>query len=330
MMKRWFVWALFACAVFPLAAQADQPVSVYVPEVAGYGISPSDNFFFFFKLRNEVKAHNYSAVYSPRFADFQLISNLFPYVGDNGEETGACVLNVMLKNAAGTIIAEQELIFTDQDDINDQFTLLMLNIFSQKLTRKKGPPENWLDKWLYFGVGVYWTPRFYYGTKLSGYFANFGGEVSAEIHFHPLWSFETGLAFTSDWLVYSDRPDNSYQDMLMEIPILIKYVLKARDVSLAEPYAGLQINASLFRETKPFPLSISAGCLFGIQSEKGLFYFDPRLSIDPERSDFATRPSFPYHRTALHIGVGYKAGVFSREQPLKEHFWQLFTGTNKL
>jgi hypothetical protein len=72
-------------------------------------------------------------------------------------------------------------------------------------------------------------------------------------------------------------------------------------------------------------VSISAGCLIGLKSEKGFFYLDPRVSADLGRSDFFIK-SFPYHRTIFHIGVGYKAGVFSRQQPLKEHFRDFFAG----
>jgi hypothetical protein len=272
-------------------------------------------------------------VYSPSLADFQLVGTLSAYGRNNGEKTEAGVLNVVLKDAAGMVVAEQELIYTDQDDMSDQFTLLMFNIFSQSLINStaKGPRENWLDKWLYFGLGVFWTPRFYYGTELSSHYANFGAEVSADIYFHPLLSFAAALEFTSDVIVQSDPEgrDYPYQDMLLEIPLLIKYVLKARDLNLVEPYGGFQFNFPLFRKTtKPFLVSASAGCLFGIKSERGIFYLDPRLSVDLEKSDFAVF-SFPYHRTALHIGVGYKTGVLSRQQPLTAHIGQLFSKKSK-
>jgi hypothetical protein len=330
-MRNSLAFTLLFIVVFPLAAQANQPVIIYVPEIAGYGFSPSDNFFITGKLRDEVRARNYIAVYSPSLADFQLIGALSSYVSDNKEQTESCVLNIVLKTAAGVIVAEQALIFADLDDMNDQFTLLMFNIFSQSLIKEadRAKLKSWLDKWLYFGAGVFWTPRFYYGTELSSHYANFGAEVSAEIFFHPLLSFETALELTSDVVVQADPEgrDYPYQDLMLEIPLLIKYVLKAHDINLAELYGGFQINTSLFRETiKPSWVSVSTGCLFGIKSEKGFYYIDPRLSVDLRKSDFAVF-SFPYHRTALHIGVGYKTGVFSRQQLLKEHFRQLFTGT---
>ena len=326
-MKKWVLGAVLLASVFPLAAQTGQPVSIYVPEVAGYGISPSDNYFFTAMLRNEVKARNYAAVNSPGSAGFHLIGTLSPSVDDSGKKTGSCVFYVTLKNAAtGSILVEQGLIYTNVDDITDQFTLLMFNIFSQNLSRAPAPPrDKWFNKWLYFGVSLFWAPRFYYGENFSAHMANFGGEVSAEIHFHPALSFETGLGFAPDWIVVTDIPGDHYQDLLLEIPLLLKYILKVSDTDLAELYGGFQINASLFGETKPSPMSFSAGCLFGARSEKGLYYIDPRLTIDLAKSGFPVI-SNSYYRTTFHIGIGYKTGVLSRRQPLGEHFRQFSDG----
>ena len=329
---------IFFYLVFPLAAQSQDKVSIYVPEVTGYGNSPSDNIFITRMLENEVITRNYLAAYELESADY-ILEGTLSALSDNDDDQyeKLSVFHLMLKDAkTGEILVEEDLIYATLDEINEPFTLLMLEIFSQNLGKDLLDTGGWSDKWLYFGANAFWTPRMYNGTRMSFHPVNFGGGISAEIFFHRLFAFETGLEFATDWVVVSELPGDYYQDLLLEIPLLIKYLIRPGGRYFYDPYAGFQINASLFKTTIPAALSFSAGCQFALKAGQGLFYADPRFTVDLWRSGltaFRDPYSNPYNRFIFHIGIGYKVGIFSRQQPLgdyfqpvKNFFGNLFTG----
>ena len=330
--KKYIVLLLLFSAVFSLSAQETQNVVIYVPEITGYGRSPSDNYFIAKMLNDEVEARGYIPVSSSSGADYHLIGTLSSH-GDDEKEPGSGygVFHLLLKSAkTGKILAEQEIVYTSIDEMDDAFTMLMFNMFSENLGKEMVDISSWRNDWFYAGVSFFWTPRMYYGRELSSSLINFGGGASLEFYFHKLLSFETGMEFATDWVVVSTIPGDYYQDLLLEIPLLIKFAVKPADKYLLWPYTGVHINVPLFRETIPPPFSLTAGCQLGLKAGMGLLYADPRFTIDLGKSgirSFYDPYTCPYQRIILHFGFGYKYGIFSKEQTLREHFDRLFPGT---
>ena len=325
---------LLLSALVPLYAQEtqNQNVVIYVPEVTGYGRSPSDNFFLTRMLTSEVKERGYIPADAPAGSDYHLIGTLTSHGDDDAQPgSGYGVFHLVLKNArTGKLLGEYELAYVSIDEMQDAFTRLMFNMFSENIGKEMVDISGWRNDWFYAGVSFFWTPRIYSGEQVSSHLANFGGGASLEFFFHKFLSFETGMEFAPDWVVVSTLPGDYYKDMLLEIPLIIKFAVKPADKYLLWPYTGAHFNISLFRETIPTPVSLMIGCQLGMKAGMGLVYADPRFSIDLGKSGIRTLfdpYSCPYQRFILHIGFGYKYGIFSKQQTLREHFNDLFPGT---
>jgi len=324
-MKAVIILTLILAAVFPLSAQSSRNIVIYVPEVKGYGNSPSDNIFITRMLTEEVEARNYIPVKTPLGAEFHLIGELSTFVDDeDGIPVLRSILHLLLMNVkTDEILVDQELIYTTLDDMHDPFTLLMFNMFSQNLGKEMIDEDSWREKWFFFGGNISWTPRIYYGTRFSGNLVNFGIGINAEYYFHRLFTVETGLKFAPDWVVVSDLPGDFYRDLQLEIPVIFKYIIRPRNNNMLEPCLGLNFNISLFGITIPPPVSLVFGGQYGMKAGQGIFFADVYVSVDLGKSGFSSLPDpyiSSYHRTAIYFNAGYKVGVLTKKRPLKYHF----------
>jgi hypothetical protein len=178
-----------------------------------------------------------------------------------------------------------------------------------------GRKDEWRNKWLYLGASAVWTPRIYVGKDNSStYLGSFGAGLSAELHFLNFMSFETGVKLASDWVATSQNAAGYYQDLLLEIPLLIKFVLKPGTYFMIEPYVGAQLNIPFFNITRPPLISLLAGLQYGVEAGPGALFIDGRFAMDFGYSTVGDpgRNAF-YHRYIIHLGLGYKFGLFQKK-----------------
>jgi hypothetical protein len=329
MRKNIWVLALLLYGLFSLAAQSRTGASIYVTPVSGIGSAPEDNSLFYRQLVFELTDQNYNLARIQDGADFSLIGVVAPRSGEQ------YVFYLALRDhKAGEIMVEGELLYETPEDINHLFPVMVTNLLytipERTLTEITVPertvpePEkeetvkngDWRDKWLYVGAAAFLAPRVYIGSNSSDGSTYFGyprGALSFEWHFLDFMSFEAGAELAADSVATNRKPDG-YQNTMIEIPLLVKYVIKPGVLFMLEPYVGVQINKPIYDTTRPPPFSGLAGFQYGVKAGPGAFFMDARLIMDIGKSAVQEAPGrdTPYQRYIIHLGMGYKYGVFSR------------------
>lgn len=322
------VLALFCRALlFRADALFAQTVSIFIPEVSGTGAEPDESAFFTQMLMIEVAARNYPPAESRETSLYSMHGSLSPVVteDDSGESGSRYALHLSLvDNATDEVLVEQDLVYTYLDEANEILPLLVFTMLAN-IPPQPAPPapelaafsEAWRQKWWYFDAFACWSPRVYTGAYQSANIVNFGFGFATEIHFLNFMSFETGVELAQDWVVISVDEDVDYRGHVLEIPALLKVVLKPGMHYMIEPYAGAQINLPLNDVTAPPLLALAAGLQYGVKAGPGAFFVDARFSLDLGDSSLEREPAnkrYTYHRYAIKLAAGYKIGVFSRNK----------------
>jgi len=182
----------------------------------------------------------------------------------------------------------------------------------QPLVKPVTPENDWRDRRLFIGASALWATRIYTGDQQSINLANFGIGVYSEFRFLESVAAEAGFGLAPDWVVIKDQHDNAtnYRDMMLEVPVLLKLVLKPGDIFLLEPYSGVSFNFPLLDVTSPPQISWIIGYQHGIQTGPGVLTFDFRFSMDIGDSSLKELPDIQYQRNSVYIGIGYKYGFF--------------------
>jgi hypothetical protein len=313
-MKKCTVLVLFLCLCFPLAAQSRPYPLIFVAPVTGTGSKPDENFSFYKLLVYELSEQNYSIAKTQAAADYSLIATIAPQINEHGTPVlNQYVFRLEVKdNKAGEVTVDGELLYEVPDDVNNLFPVLIDTLLST-IPEEMGKKDDWCNKWLYFGGSVFWTPRAYIGDEQSTLFVNFGGGISAEYQFLDFMSAEMGFQFASDWV--AAFVNNHYRNILLEIPLLVKYVAKPSAHFMLEPYAGIHVNVPFYRTTKPPALSCLLGFQYGVKTGPGVFFVDPRLAIDIGKSTVEALPGSRvphFQRYIIHFSIGYKYGIFQK------------------
>jgi len=100
---------------------------------------------------------------------------------------------------------------------------------------------------------------------------------------------------------------NGIRDLQLEIPISFRYVLRPSTHFMLQPYAGLIFNFALYGTIKPPPVSWMIGFQYGVKAGPGIFFIDPRFSMDITQArlnELYGRVEF--NRIKMYIGAGYK------------------------
>jgi hypothetical protein len=103
--------------------------------------------------------------------------------------------------------------------------------------------------------------------------------------------------------------------MTLEIPLLLRVVIKPGTNFMLEPYSGICLNFSLLGQTKPSQVSWVLGYQNGIKAGPGALFFDFRFSMDLFKSSVQERQGIiapEYKRYNLAVGAGYKFGVIQK------------------
>jgi len=319
MRKNILVLALFLCGGFYLAAQSRPNAFIYVSPVTGKGSKPQDNSFFYNQLVYELTDQKISMVKTHRDADYSLIGTVAPYLGGAGQ----FVFHLILQdNATNEITVEGELLYEVPDDTNELFSVLVTSL----LYTIPGEPVRaygWRDNWLYLGLAATWSPRVYLGTSTNltttPYIPLYPlPGLSAEFHFLNFMSFEAGVEMAGDTV---KRKDNkSYNNLLLEVPLSVKFVFKPGSNLMLEPYLGANLTFPFFkgdwRTSYPLPLSGLLGFQTGVKAGPGAVFFDIRFAMDISSTSSVGLPISNkdyFQRVIIHLGVGYKYGLFQRK-----------------
>jgi len=322
-------------AGFSLYAQTYRDATIYIPPVTGTGSRPGDNEYITNQLIEHLENLNYLPVRSQRNAAFTLHATIARQNSEGQSGGGGAiplhmsrtyVLNIDLTdNKTGANVIKQNLFYSEPEEIPN---LLMLNFnlvpFASEYTETKKAPadkpedlEEWRSKQWYLSTGFFWTPRVYEGKYESTYYVNFGYGIWTEYHFlkfattkktkfFEYLSLGTGLELVPDWVAV--RVKESYHDLLLEIPLLINVVLKPSGYFMLVPYAGINFNIPLYRETIPSLAAWRLGFQYGIKVGPGIMVVDPWFSMDFGKSSISSNSRVTYQRYMMHIGVKYKYG----------------------
>jgi len=312
-MKKYLVMLILLCLSFPLCAQV-RYAAVYVPPVTGSGGKPENNDLFYKQLAAEVSYQHFKLAKTQKDAEYTLTVTLSAHPDTAASTVTQYNLHIELKdNKTGKKWAEGDLEYENPEDIKDLFPSLIYTIL-YTIPEDAGK-FNWRNKWLYAGAGAIWSPRVYASESVSTHLASFGGGVFAEFHFLNFLSVNAGVEFASDMIKIVAKAEETYPNYLLEIPVLIKYVLKLSDYFVLEPYAGAQMNIPLTKTTKPPVFSLLAGFQYGVKAGPGILYIDPRFSMDLGETVMETVPNFKdlsFQRYIIHLGIGYKFGFFTK------------------
>jgi len=310
-----FILLLFR-AVFAVSAQTRQGVSVFVPQITGVGSNSSDNAHFFKQLIFELTVQNLGITQTLKDADYSLIGTLVPNKGNKDWLSGQDQYTFRLElqdNKTGKIIADGELIYETPEDLNNLFPSMVNTLIST--IPEKGIENEWRNKLLYLGGAFFWTPRIYDGDNQSTYLLNFGGGVYAEYHFLDIMSAEAGFELAADWVAVSANTVSNNRNLLLEIPVLIKFIIKPESYFMLEPYIGVHVNIPFYKTTKPPLFSALAGFQYGVKAGPGVVFIDPRFSIDLGKSSVESLPGIKapsFQRCIIHFGIGYKYGILQK------------------
>ena len=346
MRKYILVLALLLFGGFSLPAQFGPDASIFVTAVKGKGDKSEDNAFFYKQLTFEIASQSFNLAKTQRSSDFSLVGTIGPYRGFMNAlpYEGQFAFHLELRNnKTGEMLAEGEFLYTDRDDARQQLPLLLSNLLytipadgfypdsapdgtpdsnPDANPDETGKNDDWRNKLLYLGLAGTWTPRFYIGNidKNAGddsmwYPGDPHFAFSAEFHFLDNFSMETGLEMSADYLVSGNE---KYRNTIIELPVLLKYVLKPNSSFMFEPYVGARFNIPLFDKTytfQPSRLSFLAGFQYAVKAGPGAVFIDARFAIDATKSNVKapTTPWPEFQRYIVHLGLGCKFGIFRRD-----------------
>jgi len=336
MRKNILVLALIFCGGFYLAAQSGPEASIFIPAITGKGRIPEDNAFFYKQLVFEIASENFNLAKTQRSSDYSLVGTIGPYRGYINEPPyeGQFAFHLELRNnKTGEMNVEGEFLYTDRENAKEQLPLLVSTLlytipvdgFYADTNQSRTTTDedvDWRDKFLYLGLAGTWTPRFYIGDvgKNAGddsawYPGNPHFALSAEFHCLEKLSLETAFEMSADYLI-SGKVE--YRNTIIELPFLIKYVIKSNSSFMFEPYVGAHFNFPIYNDSKttqPSKLSFLLGFQYAIKAGPGAVFVDARFAADVTNSIAKPPEGIPgvpkYHRYIIHLGLGYKYG-FSR------------------
>jgi len=307
-----YAQTLNAPVVFPQARKSS--ASVYVLPVIGTGSKPEDNMLFYNKIVSELKEQNFIQAKSLPESEFYYIGALSssPDVSESGGKQYVFRLT-LLDSLTNTVQSEGDVVYEDTENISNSFSTL---VYTLLLTiPESAGKNNWRNKWVFASASVFWTPRAYAADSASMHIVNFGGGIYGEMQFMDFLAAGLGFEFTTDMLKVSANDEEIPVNFLLEIPVVIKHVIKPGEYFMLEPYAGIQLNIPFTTDTKPPIISGLLGFEYGVKLGPGVFYVDPRFSIDLGKSVMdpeSTNRGIEFQRYIIHIGAGYKLGFFTR------------------
>jgi hypothetical protein len=317
-MKRLIAFLLISLGFFPLFAQTRNDIVIYVPRVTGWGGTADDPAFFSNMFIMEVSARSYAIGHSRGDSDYTLSGNVSTYQAGYQDEdelqAPLYALHVSLtNNLTSQVVVEQDLVYEIAAETNEVLPVLIFNMLASIPIVKVGYNDSWRNKWWYFSIEGFWSPRLYSSKGTSINALNFGGGAATEVQFFNFMSFKGGVDIVPDTISVSS--DEVPTGIMLEAPFMLKLVLKPGLYYMLEPYGGIQINAPLTGEIAPSLLSWLAGFQYGVKAGEGVFFVDGRVVYDLEATRLPSGSVEPEtNRIMLKIGIGLKYGIFTRKK----------------
>jgi len=344
-MKKCGLFLLLLIVVFPLCAQTDQNILVYVPPVSGTGSTTQDNGIFQNLITRElISWGGITLVETPEEADYSIIGtlrspsralyslqlilvarnsvNLFDQTMRYGtmEEANAYIPSIMFD-----IIFHAFANKADEDESFTQVEILPVIPAKPKVEHETEPgsDEIWKNRPWYFSAGIFWAPRLYSSDSMVSFnFANISLGLYAEycftnisnqkLDFLKFFSIGTGMEFVPDWIIATKKNGDEYRNVILQIPLLFNYVLKPGDIYMHKPYLGLLFNIPLLPYTTVPLISLKTGFQYGVKIGPGIGFADFSFSFDIGKSGLEKHnqnEKREYNRYMLYLGLGYKYGV---------------------
>jgi len=309
MMIKHIICILLLCVSFSLYAQSNS-AAVFVPPVTGTGAKPEDNEHFHKQLISEVAYQKFTLTKTQKDAEFSLVGKL----SEHPDNPRQFILHLaIIDNKTNTSRSDGELVYEAPEDINDLFPSL---VYTLLYTIPQGSgKDNWRNKSLFAGARAIWSPRIYASESVSTHLTSFGGGAFAEYHFLDFLSVGAGFEIASDMIKVLAKEKDSYSNILLEIPVYVKFVFKPGDYFLLEPYGGVQLNIPFDKATIPPIISWLVGFQYGVKAGPGVLFIDPRFSMDIGESGMGADPSvknLTFQRYIIHLGIGYKLGFLTK------------------
>ena len=347
-MKKCGVFILLFIIVFPLCAQTNKNILMYVPAVSGTGSASQDNDIFLNLITRELIAWgSITLVETSQEADYSLTGTL------HSPSPAVHLLQLILADRNSVALFDQTIRYLTMEEANGYIPYIMFDIIFQAFANKADedesltsleilpviPPrpepeqepaefidnEIWKNRPWYFSAGIFWAPRFYSSDSMvSLNFANIGLGLYAEycftdisnekLDFLKLFSIRTGLEFAPDWIIATTRIGDEYRNMIMQIPLLFNYVFKPDTFSMQKPYLGFTFNIPLFPHTTVPLLSLKAGYQYNRKIGPGIGFADASFSFDFGKSGLNKHnpnDRRQFSRFMLYFGIGYKFGIGS-------------------
>jgi len=333
-LKKYAVLLLFfLVAVFHASAQdlgRDNPddfreTKIYVPPIDGIGVI-EDMAYFFKQITGEITRQYRQLGRTRRTSDYVITGRLMPIaeleeeieIPPGGEEDENVLFIELFNNETDEIIGMQYITYTIPDETTEEsISVIIYNMLSGIPDLLEGIAfyDTWRNKRLYINASFLWTPRIYIGNYQALNITGVGGEVTVDYHILSFLAVSVGAEISQDWIrLYTvGSLGDDAKDMILSLPVAAKYVFRPGDNFMLEPYLGAQYNLSLLRTTSVYPISWLAGAQIGIRVGFGIITFDPRFSMDFNKS-WTTLEDKPheYWRYSMHLGVGFKMGFFDR------------------
>jgi len=218
----------------------------------------------------------------------------------------------MLDAATGEVIGRQTLLYSAVDDYVGKLVSIIVHDLLSNIPERPPKRGDSRDRWMYFETSILWMPRIYYGGYEAVNLLSVGMKLGMELRFISFMSLGVGAQITQEQI---SAPDVGSTDLMLEVPISLKFVLKIENLYALEPHGGVSLNYSFGHKIQPSKYSWFAGVQFGIKdkSETGMFVIDPRFMMDFTNS-VITEGAVEYQRYSIQLGLGYKFGAFQRRK----------------
>jgi len=327
--KNFLAPVIFILFSFNLHAQEYREARVFILPITGIGTAEA-NAYFYKQLTYETAAQFCAVVKLKSNSDYTLKGKIEPFAC-NHDSSVVCPYHLMIEKEA---ISNQnpeyvfylELIDSSTDEIAgwqyivfsriDRAVESMVSVMVYNMLTTIPDIELEDDRrhsWIFISAGAMWAPRIYTNEIDSVYWLNAGASVAIEIQFLKYLSIGAGAQFSQDWILISREEEIEYRDLIIEIPLAIKLVLKPAGY-LLEPYGGLSYNISLMNTTVPSQTSWFAGIQLGVRTGPGFLTVDTRFSMDFFNSNLSPslETQLEYRRFMIQLAIGYKFGLISK------------------
>jgi hypothetical protein len=314
-LKKTAVFLAFFLLCGTVFAQSYRETRIYVPPLDGVGFI-DDMALFYKRITAEIIMQYRSLGKARVLSDYVITGKVMPLeeveitMPPDTEGDRYVLFVELFDNSINETIGEQYITYEIPDaNTEEALSVVLYNLLSAipDVIELYGEEDNWRNKFVYLDLSFLWTPQVYSATFQSVYISSVGIEVKTSFHVLDFLSIRVGAELVPEWVVIYASESNYTQDIIIDFPVAVAYVLRPMQNIMLEPYLGAKFNLSLQKVTHPYPFSWLAGIELGLRAGYGILTVDPRFAMDFGRSYIVDAPQ-EYWRYTIHLGVGYKIG----------------------